>query len=67
MAHAVDLAAHTGLRLGDLVRLSWSHVGEDAIVIRTGKSKQRREAIIPLYDESRAPARIASRGARPPS
>ena len=53
LAHAVDLASHTGLRLGDLIRLSWSHVGEDAIVLRTGKSRQRREAIIPLYDELR--------------
>jgi integrase len=51
IAHAVDLAAHTGLRLGDLLRLSWSHVGEDAIVITTGKSRHRREAIIPLYDD----------------
>jgi integrase len=49
--HAVDLAAHTGLRIGDLLRLSWSHVGADAIVITTGKSKRRREAIIPLYDD----------------
>ena len=53
IAHAVDLAAHTGLRLGDLLRLCWSHVGEDAIVIATGKSKHRREAIIPLYDDLR--------------
>jgi len=50
IAHAVDLAAHTGLRLSDLLRLSWSHVGEDAIVLPTGKSRGRREAIIPLYD-----------------
>lgn len=50
---AVDLAAHTGLRLGDLVRVSWSHVGADAIVIPTGKSRGRREAIIPLYDALR--------------
>ena len=50
IAYAVDLAAHTGLRLGDLLRLSWSHVGEDAICITTGKSRHRREAIIPLYD-----------------
>ena len=50
IAHAVDLAAHTGLRLGDLLRLSWSHVGEDAITFATGKSRGRREAIIPLYD-----------------
>jgi integrase len=51
IVHAVDLAATTGLRLSDLLRLSWSHVGEDAITITTGKSKHRREAIIPLYDE----------------
>jgi integrase len=50
---AVDLAAHTGLRLGDLLRLSWSHVGEDAIMIASGKSRGRREALIPLYDELR--------------
>ena len=48
IAHAVDLASHTGLRLGDLLCLSWSHVGEDAITIATGKSRGRREAIIPL-------------------
>lgn len=54
VGHAVDLAAHTGLRLGDLLRLSWSHIGEDAITISTGKSKHRRTAIIPLYDDLRA-------------
>lgn len=53
IAAAVDLAGHTGLRLGDLVRLSWSHVGDDAIILSTGKSRQRREAIIPLYDALR--------------
>jgi integrase len=35
------------------VRLSWSHVGADAIVIPTGKSRGRREAIVPLYDALR--------------
>jgi integrase len=50
IAYAVDLAAYTGLRLGDLVRLSWSHVGDDVIVLTTGKSRHKREAIIPLYD-----------------
>jgi len=50
IAHAVDLAAHTGLRQGDLLRLSWSHIGDDAIVIPTGKSSGRREAWVPLYD-----------------
>jgi integrase len=62
IAHAVDLAAHTGLRLSDLLRLSWSHVGEDAITFSTGKSRGRREAIIPLYDDLRAVlARIPKR------
>lgn len=54
IAQAVDLAGHSGLRLGDLLRVSWSHVGADAIVLTTGKSSHRREAIIPLYDELRA-------------
>jgi integrase len=49
IADGVDLASHTGLRLSDLMRVAWSHVGDDAIVLTTGKSKHRREAIIPLY------------------
>ena len=52
--NAVDLAAHTGLRVSDLIRLSWSHVGDDAIIISTGKSRHKREAIIPIYDDLRA-------------
>ena len=51
IAFAVELAAATGLRYSDLFRLSWSHIGEDAIVITTRKSNYRREAIIPLYDD----------------
>lgn len=53
MAFAIDLAIHTGLRVGDLIKLCWSHVGEDAIIIATGKSKGKREAFIPLYDSLR--------------
>jgi integrase len=53
IGHAVDLAAHTGLRRGDLLRLSWSHIGADAIAIPTSKSKGKREAVIPLYDRLR--------------
>jgi integrase len=49
IANAVDLAGYTGLRLSDLLCLSWSHIGDDAIVLTTGKSRHRREAIIPLY------------------
>jgi len=50
---AVDLAWSTGLRRGDLLRLSWSHIGADQIIIATGKSNRRREAIVPLYDDLR--------------
>jgi integrase len=53
ISHAVDLASLTGLRLSDVLRLSWSHVGEDAITLASGKSRGRREAIIPLYDDLR--------------
>jgi integrase len=49
IAYAIDLAGYTGLRLGDLVRVAWSHVGDEAIMLTTGKSSHRREAIIPLY------------------
>jgi integrase len=63
--HAVDLAAHTGLRRADLLRLCWSHVGNDAITITTGKSRHRREVVIPLYDDLRAVlARIPKRSPR---
>src|SRR5215471_9812449 len=53
-AWAIDLATHTGLRLGDLLRLSWSHVGEHTIEISTGNSNHRQTAVIPLYDGLRA-------------
>jgi integrase len=50
VGHAIDLAAATGLRRGDLLRLSWSHIQDDAIVVTTSKSRHRRQALIPLYD-----------------
>ena len=53
VAHAVDVAAYAGLRLGDLVRLSWSHIGVDEIVIATSKSRHKRSARVPLYDDLR--------------
>ena len=52
--HAVDLAAQCGLRSADLFRLAWSHVQDDSIVIRTSKSRFKREAVIPIHDELRA-------------
>lgn len=58
IALAVDLAAHTGLRVSDLIKLSWSHVGEHAIVMntgkRSGKSKKVKQAIVPLYADLKA-------------
>lgn len=49
---AIRLAAETGLRLGDLVRLSWGAVGDHGIVWRTGKRK--RQAVIPLTPAAKA-------------
>lgn len=51
VGYAVDLAAMTGLRVSDLIKLSWSNVRENAIEIKTGKSRGKREAVIPLYDD----------------
>lgn len=52
--NGVYLAAHTGLRADDLRALSWSHIGEDEIVIPTSKSGRRKEARVPLYAALRA-------------
>lgn len=51
IAHAARLAALTGLRQGDLFRLSWNHIKPLAIELKTGKSRGRRTVIIPLYGE----------------
>ncbi|MHB8286162.1 MAG: tyrosine-type recombinase/integrase [Caulobacteraceae bacterium] len=48
---AGKLAAYTGLRLSDLLKLSWSHVQPLAIEMRTAKSGGRRTALIPLYGD----------------
>lgn len=47
-----ELAALTGLRKSDVLRLSWSHVGKHALEIRTGKTG--KTAVVPLYDDLRA-------------
>lgn len=46
--HAVRLAALTGLREHDLIRLPWSAVGDKAIVWQTGKSRGRKTVVIPI-------------------
>jgi integrase len=53
VAHAVRLASLTGLRLGDLLRLSWGHIGPREIVIPTGKSRRRRAARVPVTKDIR--------------
>jgi integrase len=53
MAHAARLATLTGLRRGDLLKLSWVHVGKFAIELKTGKSKGRATVIIPITTDLR--------------
>jgi integrase len=53
MAWAARLAALTGLRRGDLVKLAWSHVGEFAIEMKTGKSNERVTVTIPMTKDLR--------------
>jgi integrase len=49
----VQLAVHTGIRLGDIRKLTWSAVGDDAIVFQTGKSNRKRTVVIPITDPLR--------------
>jgi integrase len=48
--HTVRLAAETGLRLGDLLALTWTEIDGAAIVKRT--SKRKRQVVIPLTEEA---------------
>ncbi|AIT81653.1 hypothetical protein JI59_18745 [Novosphingobium pentaromativorans US6-1] len=50
----VELAACTGLRRGDLVKLPWSAVGDHAIIWQTSKSRGKARIVIPLLPETRA-------------
>lgn len=49
LSHAIRLALATGLRRGDLIRLTWSATHEHAIVWRT--SKTGRDVVIPILPE----------------
>jgi integrase len=55
MAQAVRVAALTGLRRGDLLKLSWTHVHLDRsfIELKTNKSRGRRSVLIPITPELR--------------
>ena len=48
----VELAASTGLRRGDLVKLPWSAIGEHAIIWQTSKSRGEARIVIPLLPET---------------
>jgi len=53
ISFALRLACLTGLRQGDLLTLSWSHVGTNAIQMPTAKSKGRLSYTVPLYPDLR--------------
>lgn len=53
LVQAAKLAALTGLRQGDLLRLAWWHIKPHSIEIETGKSGGRKTTLIPLYGELR--------------
>jgi hypothetical protein len=50
---AAKLAGETGFRQADLLKLSWGHVGDHAIEIKTGKSRRRKTATAPITAETR--------------
>lgn len=52
LRRALMLAGLTGLRLGDLVRLEWSQVGANAIIVEHTRKKDTR-AVIPILPETR--------------
>ncbi|MBW8815557.1 MAG: hypothetical protein JF588_19220 [Caulobacterales bacterium] len=51
---AFELAATSGLRESDLIRLPKNAIGKDAIVWHTGKSRGRRTIVIPITPRLRA-------------
>lgn len=51
VAFIVPLACLSGLRRGDLAKLSWAHRGPSAIVMSTGKSRGRKTIIVPILPE----------------
>lgn len=48
-----ELAACTGLRRGDMVKLPWTAIGDHAIIWDTGKSKGKTTVVIPLLKETK--------------
>lgn len=58
---AVLVAVFTGLRLADLTKLAWKHVGEDAITFATGKSNGRRVVVVPITPKLRGVLNLIGR------
>lgn len=50
---AAELASLTGMRQSDLLKLSWSHVGANAIEMKTGKSRGRKSVLVPITSDIR--------------
>lgn len=62
-AWAIKLAAASGLRKGDLIRLPWTAVRQNSIVWQTGKSRGRKTVVIPMTPQlQEALAEIPRRG-----
>jgi len=53
VGNAARLAGLTGLRQGDLLKLTWKQVGRYAIEIKTGKGRGKRSALVPITAELR--------------
>ena len=51
---AAQLAKYTGLRQGDLLRLTWNNISDNHIEIATSKSRKKRHALIPMHAPLRA-------------
>jgi integrase len=49
---AIRLAAATGIRRGDLVKLKWDDVGENSIEFGTAKSGGKQRPIMPLFGDA---------------
>jgi integrase len=50
---AARLGALTGIRQGDLLKMTWADVRPQSIEVTTGKSRNRKTTLIPIYGELR--------------
>lgn len=52
--HAIRLAILTGLRMGDLISVTWAAVQDGRIIWQTAKSRKRRTVVIPVSADLRS-------------